>query len=146
MPIDTDIASLLERLAVAEAPVSLDASTNTTSDRTCGQGYYLAHDVMRYCFDMCLTDPADGESPCVSPLRAASLEALPPATLLACAYDPVRDDAHAYAERLREAGVPADFVVLPGMIHACIHMAGVTPAARRVFDVAGAQMRRAFQR
>ncbi|MDN7491692.1 hypothetical protein QZM35_28635 [Burkholderia sp. AU45274] len=42
--------------------------------------------------------------------------------------------------------MPVDCVVLPGMIHACIHMAGVTPAARRVFDVAGEQMRRAFQR
>ncbi|WP_272545261.1 alpha/beta hydrolase [Burkholderia cepacia] len=124
----------------------LDASMSTTSYRTCGQGYYLTQDVMRYCFDMYLTDPADGRSPCVSPLQAVSLEGLPPATLLACEYDPVRDDAHAYAERLREASVAADFVVLPGMIHACIHMVGVTSAARQVFDVAGAQMRRAFQR
>ncbi|CAM2190652.1 acetyl esterase [Burkholderia cepacia] len=116
----------------------LDASMSATSYRTCGQGYYLTQDVMRYCFDMYLTDPADGGSPRVSPLQAASLEGLPPATLLACEYDPVRDDAHAYAERLREAGVAADFVVLPGMIHACIHLAGVTSAARQVFDVAGA--------
>ncbi|WP_423382408.1 alpha/beta hydrolase [Burkholderia sp. LMG 32019] len=123
----------------------LDASMSSTSYRTCGQGYYLTQEIMQYCFDMYLTDPADGGSPCVSPLRAASLEGLPPATLLACEYDPVRDDAHAYAQRLRAAGVPVDYVVLPGMIHACIHMAGVTSAARQVFDVAGAQMRRAFQ-
>nr|WP_277399088.1 alpha/beta hydrolase fold domain-containing protein [Burkholderia sp. Ac-20344] len=61
-------------------------------------------------------------------------------------YGHLRDDAQAYAERLREAGVPVEFVVLPGMIHACIHMIGVTSAARQAFDVAGAQMRRAFQR
>lgn len=119
---------------------------STTSYRTCGQGYYLTQEIMRYCFDLYLADADDGSSPSVSPLRAASLEGLPPATLLACEYDPVRDDAHAYAERLREAGVPVDCVVLPGMIHACIHMAGVTPAARQVFDVAGAQMCRALRR
>ncbi|WP_175965339.1 alpha/beta hydrolase [Burkholderia sp. BCC0322] len=124
----------------------LDASMSTTSYRTCGQGYYLTQAIMQYCFDLYLTDPADAGSPCVSPLRAASVGGLPPATLLACEYDPVRDDAHAYAERLREAGVPVELVVLPGMIHACIHMVGVTPAARQVFDVAGAWMRRAFQR
>ncbi|VWB32629.1 alpha/beta hydrolase [Burkholderia lata] len=124
----------------------LDASMSATSYRTFGQGYYLTQEIMRVCFDLYLTDPADGSSPRVSPLRAASLEGLPPATLLACEYDPVRDDAQAYAERLREAGVPVDCVVLPGMIHACIHMVGVTAAARQVFDVAGAQMRRAFQR
>ncbi|HDR9484643.1 TPA: alpha/beta hydrolase [Burkholderia aenigmatica] len=124
----------------------LDVSMSTTSYRTCGQGYYLTQEIMRYCFDLYLADADDGSSSCVSPLRAASLEGLPPATLLACEYDPVRDDALAYAERLGEASVPVDCVVLPGMIHACIHMAGVTPAARRVFDVAGAQMRRAFRR
>ncbi|VWC57010.1 esterase [Burkholderia aenigmatica] len=124
----------------------LDASMSTVSYRTCGQGYYLTQEIMRVCFDLYLADADDGSSPGVSPLRAASFEGLPPATLLACEYDPVRDDAQAYAERLREAGVPADCVVLPGMIHACIHMVGVTPAARRVFDVAGAQMRRAFRR
>ncbi|WP_423395501.1 alpha/beta hydrolase [Burkholderia sp. LMG 21824] len=124
----------------------LDASMSTTSYRTCGQGYYLTQAIMQYCFDLYLTDPADAGSPRVSPLRAASVAGLPPATLLACEYDPVRDDAHAYAERLREAGVPVELVVLPGMIHACIHMVGVTPAARQVFDVAGAWMRRAFPR
>ncbi|AYQ42125.1 esterase [Burkholderia aenigmatica] len=124
----------------------LDASMSATSYRTCGQGYYLTQEIMRVCFDLYLADADDGSSPGVSPLRAASFEGLPPATLLACEYDPVRDDAQAYAERLREAGVPADCVVLPGMIHACIHMVGVTPAARQVFDVAGAQMRRAFRR
>ncbi|CAB3966594.1 MULTISPECIES: alpha/beta hydrolase [Burkholderia] len=124
----------------------LDASMSTVSYRTCGQGYYLTQEIMRVCFDLYLADADDGSSPGVSPLRVASFEGLPPATLLACEYDPVRDDAEAYAGRLREAGMPADCVVLPGMIHACIHMVGVTPAARQVFDVAGAQMRRAFRR
>jgi acetyl esterase len=33
---------------------------------------------------------------------------------------------------------------LPGMIHACIHMDGVAPAARRVFDEAASALRHAF--
>ncbi|HHX4059515.1 MAG: hypothetical protein ACN6QT_22725 [Burkholderia contaminans] len=42
--------------------------------------------------------------------------------------------------------MPVDCVVLPGMIHACIHMGAVTPAACQVFDMAGAWIRGVFQR
>ncbi|RQS58400.1 alpha/beta hydrolase [Burkholderia sp. Bp8963] len=124
----------------------LDASMNTASYRTYGQGCYLTQEVMQYCFAMYLADPAEGSSPYVSPLRAASHEGLPPVTLLACEYDPLRDEAQAYAERLRQAGVPVDLAVLPGMVHACIHMCGVTQAARSLFELAGTHIRRAFQR
>ncbi|KWD71454.1 alpha/beta hydrolase [Burkholderia ubonensis] len=124
----------------------LDAAMNTTSYRTDGQGYYLTSDVMRYCFDMYLADPAEGRSPYVSPLLATSHAGLPPATLLVCECDPLRDEADAYAEKLRQAGVPVAVERLPGMIHACIHMSGLTPGARRVFDVAGARIGAAFRR
>ncbi|WP_176039954.1 alpha/beta hydrolase [Burkholderia stabilis] len=123
----------------------LDASMDTDSYRTYGQSCYLTKEVMQYCFAMYLPDPAEGRSSYVSPLRAASHEGLPPVTLLACEFDPLRDEAQAYAARLRHAGVPVDLTVLPGMIHACIHMGGVAPAARHLFEVAGAAIRRLFQ-
>lgn len=123
----------------------LDASMDTASYRTYGQGYYLTKEVMQYCFAMYLADPSEGASPYVSPLHAASLEGLPPATLLACEFDPLRDEAQAYAERLQQAGVPVDLTVLPGMVHACIHMCGVAPAARHLFEVAEMAMRRVFR-
>ncbi|TCW83986.1 esterase [Burkholderia sp. SRS-46] len=124
----------------------LDASMNTASYRDYGQGYYLTSDVMRYCFDMYLADPADGRSPYASPLLAATHAALPPATLLVCEYDPLRDEAEAYAEKLRQSGVPVQVEWLPGMIHACIHMCGLTPGARRIFDVAGERIAQCFRR
>ncbi|KVN38643.1 esterase [Burkholderia pyrrocinia] len=124
----------------------LDASMDTASYRTYGQGYYLTSDVMRYCFDTYLADPADGRSPYVSPLLAATHTGLPPATLLVCECDPLRDEAEAYAEKLRQAGVPVQVEWLPGMLHACIHMSGLTPGARRLFDVAGARITQFFRR
>ena len=50
---------------------------------------------------------------------------------------PLRDEGEAYARRLREAGVDACDHRLPGMVHACIHMLGLTPAARHLFELAG---------
>ena len=75
--------------------------------------------------------------PGAEPLHAATLRGLPPATILSCEYDPLRDEAEQYAQRLREAGVSVRCERLPGMVHACIHMLGLTPAARRLFELAG---------
>lgn len=69
-------------------------------------------------------------------MHAATLRGLPPAAILSCEYDPLRDEAEQYAQRLREAGVTVRCERLPGMVHACIHMLGLTPAARRLFELA----------
>ena len=79
--------------------------------------------------------------PYAAPLRAASLKDLPPATVLVCEYDPLHDEGVAYAQRLRDNDVEAECVQLDGMIHAAMHMPGLTPTARGLFDVAGQAMR-----
>ena len=99
---------------------------------------------MRFCWSAYLNEPADGMQPYAAPLRATSLKDLPPATVLVCEYDPLHDEGAAYAQRLHDDGVAAQCVQLDGMIHAAIHMLGLTPAARGLFDVAGLAMRKAL--
>ena len=48
------------------------------------------------------------------------------------------------ARRLRDDGVAAQCVQLDGMIHASMHMLGLAPKARGLFDVAGQAMRKAL--
>ncbi|MGE1593466.1 alpha/beta hydrolase [Serratia marcescens] len=97
------------------------------------EGYFLTRDAMVFCWQQYLAQRRD---PGAEPLHAATLRGLPPATILSCEYDPLRDEAEQYAQRLREAGVPVRCERLPGMVHACIHMLGLTPAARRLFELA----------
>jgi len=53
----------------------------------------------------------------VSPLLADDLSGLPPAYVAVAGFDPLRDEGLAYANRLREAGVPTVLRVHTGVIH-----------------------------
>ncbi|MEV1025218.1 alpha/beta hydrolase fold domain-containing protein [Streptomyces sp. NPDC050264] len=53
-----------------------------------------------------------------APARASDLSGLPPAYVSACEFDPLRDEALAYATRLLAAGVPTELHVYPGTFHA----------------------------
>ena len=123
---------------------ALDAAMDSPSFELFGEGHYLTRAAMVSCYGAYLADPAQGWLEQVSPLRAESLAGLPPATVISCEYDPLRDEAEAYARRLQVDGVPVAAVRLPGMVHACIHMLGLAPAARRLLDEAGGAVRRAL--
>lgn len=113
---------------------ALSREMATRSYREFAEGHFLTRDAMVFCWQQYL---AQRREPYGEPLHAATLRGLPPATILSCEYDPLRDEAEEYAQRLREAGVAVRCERLPGMVHACIHMLGLTPAARRMFELAG---------
>ena len=135
---DRDGPPLAHQLLIYPA---LAADFTTASYSEFANGYSLTRDIMQFCWSSYLRDEADAASAYAAPLRAASLAGLPPATVLVSEYDPLRGEGEAYARRLRLDGVDARCERLAGMVHACIHMLGVTPQARQLFDHAGAALR-----
>ena len=64
-----------------------------------------------------LSDESEARHPYAAPLQAKDLHNLPPAYVLTAEYDPLRDEALAYGERLREAGVLVAAVSTAGLAH-----------------------------
>lgn len=83
----------------------------------------------------------DLRDPLVSPLWAEDLAGLPPALIIAAEYDSLRDEANAYAERLRAAGVVVQYACYPGMVHGFLQMAGLVDAAQQAIDQIAAFLR-----
>ena len=53
-------------------------------------------------------------SPYAAPARADDLSGLPPAYVMTCEHDPLRDEAITYAMRLMAAGVQVELAQLSG--------------------------------
>jgi acetyl esterase/lipase len=81
-----------------------------------GDGYMLTTALMRWFWDH-YADPADREHPKASPLRAHDLSGLPPAFVVTCEFDPLRDEGVAYADALAAAGVPVRHLSARGHVH-----------------------------
>jgi acetyl esterase/lipase len=96
-----------------------DASFDTGSYHQFAEGYFLRRDGMQWFWDQYTTDEAERAQITASPLRATTeqLTGLPPALVITGEADVLRDEGEAYANKLREAGVPVTAVRFQGIIH-----------------------------
>lgn len=72
------------------------------------------------------------DNPEVAPLHRKDVSGLPPAVIITAEFDPLRDEGYAYAERLRKAGVPVDYVCFGGQIHCLLGLPPDAVEHRRV--------------
>ncbi|MGW7426686.1 alpha/beta hydrolase [Streptomyces sp. NPDC054813] len=96
-----------------------DAGFDTPSYHQFAEGYFLRRDGMFWFWDQYTTDEAERAQITASPLRATTeqLTDLPPALVITGEADVLRDEGEAYANKLREAGVPVTAVRFQGIIH-----------------------------
>src|SRR5580692_5733304 len=94
----------------------------------------LTADSMIWFWGHYVADPADRLHPDVAPLRAASLAGLPPAIVLTAEYDVLRQEGEAYADRLREAGVPVEAKRFAGQMHGFFTMLNIVPGSSEAID------------
>jgi acetyl esterase len=106
-----------------------------------GDDYFLKVSAFPSMRDAYVPRPEDRLDPYASPLLAEHHRDLPPALIIAAQFDPLRDQAIAYAEALRRGGVPVEMVVVPGVLHGFI---GTPDRARENIEVEARALRRVF--
>ena len=123
-----------------------DMTGDYPSTREFAKGYFLDAEFTELCLSAYLPDAADRAHPWASPALAEKLADVPPATIITAECDPLRDGGRVYAERLRAAGVSAEYVEYPGVFHGFISMFGTIAEADQAVAKAAEVLRDTFAR
>jgi acetyl esterase len=111
---------------ILEVPV-LDLTMSCPSYQELANGYLLTHDRMREYIDQYLEHGQDASNPYASPMLAEDLAGLPPALIITCEMDPLRDEGEEYGRRLIQAGVPTTTYRATGLFHGSHFFASLVP-------------------
>ncbi len=110
----------------------------TKSRELYAEGFYLTRAGMDLADETYLVGDEDLSDPRLSPLLNDPT-GVAPAHVVTAGFDPLRDEGEAYADRLREAGVPVEYHCEEGLLHAFVNMSGIgrsAPAALRRISAA----------
>jgi acetyl esterase len=123
---------------------AVDFTLSTESHRQLAEGYLLTRKSIDWFTANYLRGADDAKDWRASPLFANDHSRLAPAYIFTAGYDPLRDEGHAYADKLHAAGVSVTYECFEGMIHGFIGMGGVIAAANHAIYRAGQGLRAAF--
>jgi acetyl esterase len=118
-----------------------DSRLDTPSYQKFGTGYGLTREKMAFYWSVYVPHDADRAHPLAAPLRA-DLTGLPPVLVLLAELDVLRSEGEALAAKLREAAVPVELEVFPGVVHGFLRATEGVAKARDAMAKAGAWVRR----
>ncbi|KTD41750.1 alpha/beta hydrolase [Legionella parisiensis] len=94
---------------------SVDFSMNYESYQRNGEGFLLTREKIKWYFDNYFKNGGDRHQ--ASPMYFKHLELLPPCYIAAAEYDPLFDEAIAFAKKIKALGVSVELEEFKGMIH-----------------------------
>ena len=112
---------------------AVDATRSSPSHRTFGARYLLTASMIDWYLGH-YTDPSHHRDPDVSPLLAEEVGGVGPTLVYTAHFDPLRDEAEAYARRLSDAGVEAKVRRFPNLVHGFVVLGGASRAADAATD------------
>ncbi len=105
----------------------------------------LGSGLMKWFFQQYLNSPADGKNPMIS-LVTADLKGLPPTTIVAAQYDPLRSEGEMLEENFKKAGVEVKRRLYNGTTHEFFGMAALVPEAKDAQAYAVDALKQAFNK
>ena len=131
--------------AMPALQVLIYANTDLTgaqpSMREKATGWGLETPTVRFFNSQWVPDDDRWSDPGVSPLHAPDLSRLPSALVISAEHDPLRDEAEAYAGRMRAAGVDVRLRREAGLVHGFMTLDDVSPACAAAADRVAADLR-----
>ena len=109
-----------------------------------GRGLLLDAELIQFFFSQYLRSDADRQDWRFAPLVADDVDGVAPAWLGLAECDPLVDEALAYADKLRAAGVAVDLALYRGVTHEFIKMGRALPEAREAHADAARALQLAF--
>lgn len=103
---------------ILECPVTYLPLKTPTYEKL-KRGYFMEEPEMLYAVESYLPNKADYTNPLALPYYADSLSNLPPAYVVTCEFDPIKDTGRDYAKKLQDAKVQTIHNEVKGMAH-CI--------------------------
>jgi acetyl esterase len=117
-----------------------DMLSDFPSNRENAHGYLLTGERLAW-IRREIAKASDMTDPRLSPLQTPDVSGVAPALVVTAGFDPIRDEGLAYAERLRDSGVPVLGLHYPGQIHGFMSFDRVLVAARDAFQRVGHALR-----
>lgn len=99
---------------------SLDYTLSQPSVTSLGKGWIPERERIVWYFDQYFRHAENRQA--ASPLFMPLTPAYPATLVFTAEYCPLRDEARVYVERLQAAGIPAELVDYPGMVHAFLNL------------------------
>ena len=102
-------------------------------------GFFLSPNLFDYFRDNYIDNETDRMDPRVSPLFAEdeAFNGLPPAHMVLCGWDPLKDEGYAYVSKLAAHGVPVTVKEYPAMVHGFMNMTAFSNPVRDAIHEAG---------
>lgn len=124
----------------------VDMTAATVSRAMFADGFLLTERRIAWATGCYLPHAPRRHDPRASPLLADDLSGLPPAYVATAGFDPLRDEAEQFADRLRDAGVDVELRRHDDLIHGYANLTGISRAARAAMDEAAKALRTALLR
>ena len=124
----------------------VEANFETESYHLFGKDRFLTTPLMKWMYNMYISDPSKRSDIYASPLNASidELKGLPPALIQVAENDILRDGGEAYGRKLDEAGVRVTCVRYNGVIHdfGLLNGLAAIPTVRSLFVHAAAELKK----
>lgn len=108
---------------------AVDYVSETPSMHDFADAFPLTAQTVDFFIRSYLPEGADPSDPRLSPGRVQNLSGLAPALIYTAGFDMLADQGEAYAQRLREAGVPTAFACFESMPHGWVEYPALSPVA-----------------